>query len=300
MKSSPRVAIFGCTGFIGRGLPPALAAHGLACTGISRSHHPILSGVDRWATPDTINLANHHAVINLAGESVACRWTPTRFARIRSSRIDFTRRLVDAIRALPPAERPKVLVNASAVGIYGNRDEQQLNESAAAGDGMLADLCRDWEATAREATALGVRVVLPRIGIVLGRHGGALAKLLPLFSAGLGGRLGHGRQWMPWIHLDDLRAAIVHAVVTDSIDGPINASSPQPVRNADFSHCLGQAVHRPAILPVPAIALKLALGGFGCTLLDSQRVHPAALETNGFAFQFPNLQNALNHILTTR
>jgi uncharacterized protein len=297
MQTKPRVAIIGVSGFIGRGLPALLAARGFSCTGVSRSGGGALEGIDRWQTPDALDPAGHHAVINLAGESIDRRWTEENRRRFHDSRVGVTRRLVETLRALPAGDRPKVLVNASAVGIYGDRGDDVLTESAAPGDGYLAELCHEWEAAAIPAGELGVRVVRPRIGVVLGRGGPAFEKLRLVFKSGLGGRLGSGLQWMPWIHLADLRAALVHAVVSDSLTGAANCAAPQPERNRDFTRKFARALHRPALLPVPGFALKLALGGFGGALLAGQRALPAALEEDGFRFRHPSLESALADLL---
>ena len=297
MHEPPRIAIAGVTGFIGRGLPALLLQRGFACTGISRAGTGEVPGIDRWQPMDQPDLTGHYAVINLAGERIDRRWTTANRALFHESRVGVTTRLVEAIRALPADQRPKVLVNGSAVGIYGDRDDVILTETAAAGDGYLAGLCRDWEAAAIEAEALGVRVVRPRTGVVLGRGGAAFGKLLLVFKSGIGGRLGSGRQWMPWLHLDDMRAALVHAVVSDSLNGAANFTAPNPERNSDFTRKLAAAVHRPALLPVPGFALKLALGGFGGALLASQHAMPAALLAVAFPFCFPTLESALDDLL---
>ncbi len=297
MSEKPRVAILGVTGFIGRGLPAIFTAEGFACTGVSRSGSGSVPGVDRWQTPDALNLAGYYAVINLAGEPIDRRWNAENKRRFHESRVGMTRRLVKAIGALPAEARPKVLVNTSAVGIYGDRGDDVLTESAAPGGGYLAELCAEWEAAAIEAEALGARVVRTRIGVVLGRGGPAFGKLLLVFKSGLGGRLGSGNQWMPWIHLDDLRAALVHAVVSDSLTGAANCTAPHPERNRDFTRKFAAAVHRPAVLPVPGFALKLALGGFGGALLAGQRALPAALEADGFRFRHPTLEAALGDLV---
>jgi uncharacterized protein (TIGR01777 family) len=297
MSEKQRIAILGVTGFIGHGLPALLAKMGFACTGVSRSGSGSVPGVDRWQTPDSLDLAGHHAVINLAGERIDRRWTAENRRRFHASRVGMTRRLVAAIGALPADSRPKVLVNTSAVGIYGDCGDDVLTESSAQGHGYLAELCAEWEAAAIEAEALGVRVVRPRIGVVLGRGGPAFEKLLRVFKLGLGGRLGYGCQWMPWIHLDDLRAALVHAVVSDSLSGAANCTAPHPERNRDFTRKFAAAVRRPAVLPVPGFALKLALGGFGGALLAGQRALPAALEADGFRFLHPTLESALGDLL---
>jgi len=208
-----------------------------------------------------------------------------------------TTRLVEALAKLPDGERPKVLVNASAVGIYGDRGDDILSETARPGTGYLADLCNDWEDAARDAESLGIRVVRLRTGIVLGKNGSAFEKLRRVFKLGIGGPLGSGKQWMPWIHLADLRAAIVHAVASETLAGPINGCAPNPERNADLTRKLAAALHRPAFIAVPGFALKLVLGGFGGALLASQRALPAALEADGFRFQFPTLEAALAELV---
>ena len=293
MNTPPQVAVLGVTGFIGCGLPALLADAGFSVTGISRSGRGNTPGVHCWQTPDSLDFTSHHAVINLAGEPVARRWTAANRRRFHDSRAGLTRRVVDALRALPTASRPAVLVNASAVGIYGDRGEEELTESSAPGRGYLAGLCHDWEAAALEAESLGIRVVRPRIGIVLGLGGEATGKLIRVFKAGIGGRLGSGRQWMPWIHLVDTRAAIIRCLLDSSLAGAVNCSAPAPERNADFTRKLAAALHRPALLPVPALALKLAFGGFGGALLSSQNARPAILEKSGFLFRFPTLDSAL-------
>jgi uncharacterized protein (TIGR01777 family) len=230
------------------------------------------------------------AVIHLAGENVAQRWTPEVKRKIRDSRVVGTRHLVDAIGRVP--HKPKVLVCASAIGYYGERGNELLPESAPAGKGFLADICREWEAEADRAAAFGLRVVKLRIGFVLGHDGGALGKLLPVFRAGLGGRLGSGKQWMPWIHVDDVAEIFVHAAEND-IKGVWNTTSASPVTNADFTKQLARALHRPALFPVPGFALKLAFGEFGQHMLDSARVIPAAATASGYRFQFADLGSAL-------
>ena len=297
MCSKPQIAILGVTGFIGRGLPAEFVGHGMTCTGISRSGGGDIPGVDRWQTPASLDFTGHHAVINLAGESIARRWTASNRRLFHASRVGLTRRVVEAIVRLPAEARPKVLVNASAVGIYGDRGDEVLTEFSAPGSGYLAELCREWEAAAMAAEALCVRVVCLRTGVVLGRDGLAFRKLTLMFKVGLGGRLGSGRQWMPWIHLDDLHAAIVHAVLSNSLAGAVNCTAPAADRNRDFARKLASALHRPAILPVTEFALKLALGGFGDALLASQHALPAVLEADGFNFRFPALESAFEELV---
>lgn len=297
MQNQSRVAIVGVTGFIGSGVPALFAGRGWDCTGVSRSGAGEVPCVGNWQPVEAPDLAGHAAVINLAGERIDRRWTDANRRRFHDSRVGVTRRLVDAIRALPADARPKVLVNASAVGIYGDGGDEILTEKSPAGGGYLAGLCREWEEAAVEAEALGVRVVRPRIGVVLGRGGPAFEKLVTVFRSGLGGRLGSGRQWMPWIHLEDLRAALVHAVVSESLGGAVNFTAPAPERNGDFTRKFAAALRRPALLPVPGFALKLALGGFGGALLEGQRAVPTALEADGFRFQHPTLESALEDLL---
>ena len=293
MAGEKRVAIAGVTGLVGRGLPGLLAARGFAVTGISRGGKGNIPGIDRWQTPDTLDFSGHHAVINLAGEPVNQRWTATAKRCFRESRIGYTEEIVEAIGRLPRNTRPQVLVNASAVGYYGDRADEFLTESSPPGSGYLADLCRDWEAAAHGAADLGLRTVMIRIGMVLGKEGGAFRQLKGVFKWGIGGRLGHGRQWMPWIHLDDLRQGIVHAVVSDTLEGAVNGTAPAPERNADFTKKFASAMHRPALLPVPAFALKLVFGEFAGALFDSQRAVPSALVADGFEFRFHRLEDAL-------
>jgi hypothetical protein len=220
--------------------------------------------------------------------------TAARRERIRSSRIASTRSLVDAIAALPASRRPRTLVCASATGYYGARGETPLDERAGRGEGFLARLCEEWEQEAARAEQAGVRVVSLRIGVVLAREGGALAAMLPIFRLGLGGRLGDGRQWFSWIHADDLVALIRRSAETPDLRGPLNAVAPGPVRNAEFTAELARRVRRPAFLPVPGVAVRLALGELAGELLGSRRVVPARAVELGFAFRHPTLPSALD------
>lgn len=234
-------------------------------------------------------------IFHLAGEPVAAgRWTAKRKQRIRDSRVLGTRNLVAALSRL--RERPQVLVAASAIGYYGDRGDELLDELAPPGNDFLANVCREWEAEANRAATLGVRVVTVRIGIVLGESGGALARMVTPFRLGLGGRLGSGRQWMSWIHIDDLISLLLYAVPRH-ISGPMNAVAPDPVTNRDFTRELGAALRRPALLPVPQFALRLALGEMAGALLSSQRVVPRVAERTGYRFQFPKLSEALGQVL---
>jgi uncharacterized protein len=292
-----RVAISGVTGLVGSGLPPLLAKAGYEVTGISRAGSGDVPGVAAWQSAAAIDLAGHEAVIHLAGEPVDQRWTDEARVRFHESRIGTTRAVVEAMGRCDGEERPRVLVNASAVGYYGDRGDEVLLESSPAGEGYLAGLCREWEAAAMEAEKLNVRVVCMRIGVVLGKNGRAFRKLVRVFKAGIGGRLGDGRQWMPWIHVDDLRAALAHAVDSAGLSGPVNAIAPHPERNVDFTRKLAKALHRPAFFPVPAFALKLAVGDFAQVLLAGQRATPDALLKDGFCFRHATLESALADLL---
>jgi uncharacterized protein (TIGR01777 family) len=242
--------------------------------------------------PESLNTMD--AVIHLAGEPVAQRWNGEVKRRIRDSRVLGTRRLVDAISRV--RHKPKVLVCASAIGYYGDRGDEVLTESSTPGSGFLADVCRGWEAEADRAGEFGLRVIKLRIGFVLGKGGGALAQMVPAFRAFVGGRLGSGRQWMPWIHVDDVAEMFVHALEND-IAGVWNATSPNPVTNTVFTLEMGKVLRRPALFPVPPFALKLVFGELGQHMLDSSRVIPDAALKAGFRFRFPELGPSLRDLL---
>ena len=232
-------------------------------------------------------------VVHLAGEPIF-GGLPTRARReaIRMSRIDSTRNLARAIGALPAGERPAVLVCASAIGFYGDRAEETLDERSTPGSGFLADLCVEWEREAAAVEAHGVRRVSLRFGVVLSRRGGALAMMAPVFRLGLGGRLGSGHQWMSWVHLDDAVALALRALDDAGLAGPVNAVAPEPVRNAHFTRALAKALRRPAFLPVPGAPLRLALGDIAGELLGSRRVLPARAQAAGYAFAKPAIEDA--------
>ena len=237
------------------------------------------------------------AAIHLAGENLAeGRWTAEKKQEIRKSRIRGTHSMVELLAHLE--SRPEVLICASAVGYYGNRGDEILNESSASGEGFLAEVCREWEAAAATATKLGVRVISLRFGVILAANGGALGKMLPVFRLGAGGNLGNGKQWMSWISLPDVLRAIEFCMNDGQIEGPVNAVSPQPVTNAEFTQTLAHLLHRPAILPVPAIALRAAFGEMAdAALLSSTRVIPARLQAAGFVFDHSTLEQALQSVL---
>ena len=241
-----------------------------------------------------------NAVVNLAGASIAGgRWTAARKRLLATSRVEATRQLVAAVARLVPP--PKIFVSASAIGYYGNRGDELLTEDSAPGDDFLSGVCRAWEAEAAKAKEHGMRVVQLRFGIILAKHGGALQKMLLPFRLGVGGRLGSGQQWMSWVTLADVVAIIQLALQTDSLRGPVNAVAPQPVSNAEFTRALAKALHRPAIFPAPALALRLALGEMAdALLLSSQRMMPKRLEQSGYGFLHPELGGALAAMLATK
>lgn len=242
---------------------------------------------------DTPDVGGADAVVHLAGAPIAVRWTGRRKREILESRVLGTRRVVEAIARAP--RPPRVLVSASAIGFYGDRGAEELTEESAGGWDFLAGVVRDWE---REARATAVRSVQLRFGIVLSPRGGALAKMLPVFRSGAGGTLGPGSQWMSWIALDDLIRVVLFALDSESLAGPLNAVAPNPVTNAEFTATLGRVLRRPAVIPVPAFALRALFGEMaGLTMLASQRVRPLRLERAGFTFEHPALEDALRHEL---
>jgi uncharacterized protein len=236
------------------------------------------------------------AVIHLAGESIVGRWTKTKKAEIRDSRVVGTTHLA---QALAQAKRkPEVFISSSAIGYYGDRGSEILKEKSMPGTGFLADVCRDWEAATQAAAQAGIRTVQMRTGVVLSPKGGALGKMLTPFKMGVGGKIGDGRQWMSWIDVQDMVGAIHHILKSDLLQGPVNMVAPKPVTNAEFTKTLGRVLSRPTILPMPALAVKLAFGEMGETvLLGSQRVEPAQLVVSGYPFRFTSLRASLENLL---
>lgn len=310
--------ITGGTGFVGQRLINSLHQQGhnvwITSRNTQRAARQLGSEVARiipWKPNDqpidlidTANVSDHqgenetrlHAVVNLMGEPIAeGRWTEAKKNRIRDSRVVGTRNLIDGI--LAAGNLPQVFVSASAVGYYGNCGEDTVTESRAPASGFLADVCREWETEADRLREHGVRVINLRIGIVLGNDGGALQQLVPIFKWGLGGKLGSGKQWVPWIHVDDLVRMIVWSIETHKVHGPVNATAPNPVRNSELTAELARAVHRPAIIPVPKFALRLALGEFAKSLFSSQKVLPENALSHGFSFRFSELSSALEDLL---
>lgn len=296
-----RVVVTGGTGFVGRSLCAALLEHGHAVTVLTRTPSDA-----RAALPSSVDVApwdpehgnatlpeGTEAVVNLAGESIASgRWNAEQKRRIMESRVKGTEAIVNAIAAATP--RPTVLINASAIGVYGSRGDEPLAEDATAGTGFLSEVVQAWEEAARKAEPLGVRLVMLRIGVILGRDGGALGQMALPFKLFAGGPVGSGRQWMSWIHLDDVVGMIVWALEDTAVSGPINTVAPEPLRNADFNRELGRALGRPSWLPAPAFALKLILGEMADTLLlNGQRVIPARALELGYVFKHPSARTAL-------
>lgn len=292
-----RALITGATGFVGRELIKRVGQPVVLTRDPVRAKAS-LSGVETHAwdmmsgPPPLAALEGVEAVFHLAGEPIAeGRWTAAKKQRIRDSRVIGTRNLVEGLRQL--RGRPAVLVSASAIGYYGDRGDEVLHESSTPGSDYLAEVCLAWEKESREARELGIRVVNPRLGIVLGPGGGALSKMLLPFKLGAGGRLGSGRQWMSWVHVSDVVGLMLHAAKTASIDGAMNATAPHPVTNREFTAWLAKTVHRPAVIPAPAFGLKLALGEFAEVLLASQRVLPRIAEHTHYSFEHPQLEAAL-------
>ncbi len=297
--SQPRIAVTGSSGFLGAALVPALGAAGWQVIRVTRTAGTG-AGTAQWDPArgllDPAALAGVDAVIHLAGAPIDTRWTPEYKRTIRTSRVDSTALLARTLASLRP--RPSVLLSASAVGIYGDRGDTELDEASTLGDGYLADVGRAWEAAAAPARDAGIRVVHPRLGLALARGGGALAKMLPPFELGAGGKIGRGTQWMSWIARDDLVEALEFILRTPALSGPVNVTSPNPVTNAEFARTLGQVLHRPAVATIPPFVVRLLYGELAdAGLLTSQRAVPRRLLAAGFVFGHPTLESALRHEL---
>ena len=291
-----RIGIIGATGFIGSALAREAVQRGCGVVVFSRRKDVFLPWAKeiRPVEPKgrVIDPSGLDALVNLAGENVFGLWTAGKRRRIRESRIEFTNRIVDALQET--RDRPGVFISASATGFYGDRGDEVLSEDSSRGCGFLSDVCVDWEAAADRAIKLGVRVVRIRTGVVLGEGGGAWPMLRRVFKLNLGSRLGGGRQFMPWIHLDDQVNLILHTLEKSAYAGAVNLTAPNPVSNAELTAAIARALGKRTFLPAPALALKLMLGEFSSTLLGSQRVQPKSALTRAFAFRHPTLEDALS------
>jgi len=292
--------ISGSSGLVGQALIPVLKSGGHHVASLVRFQPQPGAPLVHWSPAqgeiDASRLEGFDAVVHLAGESVSGRWTPAKKQAIRESRVQGTRLLGEALARL--SQRPRVLVGASASGYYGDRGDEVLREDSAAGSSFLSEVCREWEAATKPATERGIRVVNLRTGLVLSRAGGGLAKMLPAFTMGVGGKIGSGKQYMSWIAIDDLVQVILFAATTETLGGPANAAAPNPVRNSEFTKTLGRVLGRPSIIPMPAFAVRLAFGEMGEELLlASTRMEPGRLLSAGYRFRFPQLDGALRHLL---
>ena len=297
-----RVLVSGISGPIGAALVPSLASSGARIARLTRAGSrvgPVAAETIPWDPTKPISadvVSGFDAVIHLAGESIVGRWSTTKKAGIRDSRVVSTHNLAEALATAK--NKPQVFVCGSAIGYYGNRGDEVLNEKSAPGAGFLAEVCREWEAATQPAAEAGIRSVQIRIGVVLSPQGGALGKMLTPFKMGVGGRIGNGRQWMSWIDVADLVGAIHHILKTDLLHGPVNLVAPKPVTNAEFTRTLASTLSRPALFPLPVFAVKLAFGEMGeAVLLGSQRVEPAQLMASGYEFRFSELRDSLENTL---
>jgi uncharacterized protein len=297
------VLISGATGLIGSAVVQALEASGVQVSRLVREGSGASLAMPtenvRWDPEKPLSpekLSGFDAVIHLAGESIAGRWTANKKAKIRESRVVGTRNLAQALAQAK--QKPRAFVCASAIGYYGDRGDEVLQETSASGAGFLSDVCREWEATTQVAADAGIRTVQLRTGVVFSTKGGALAKMLMPFKLGLGGRVGSGRQWMSWIDTQDMVGGIQHILKTDALTGPVNMVAPNPVTNAEFTKTLASVLRRPAIFPMPEFAVKIAFGEMGETvLLGSQRVEPVKLAESGYQFRFSELRKSLESLL---
>jgi uncharacterized protein (TIGR01777 family) len=301
-----KILVAGSTGLVGNALVGALTKDGHTVCRLMRPESLVAGGTKEgfnvaW-NPATGELGGAavgaDAVVNLAGASIAGRrWSAERKALLRSSRIDTTRALVGALAKMNA--RPRVIVSASAIGLYGNRGDELLTEESKVGTDFLAGLAKEWEAEALKAEAIGIRVVLARFGIILAREGGALAKMVTPFKLGVGGRLGSGKQWMSWVTLEDVIGILRVAIEKAEVRGAVNVVAPKPVQNIEFTAVLAKSLHRPALFPAPAFALRFVLGEIAdALLLSSQRVLPQKLEQFGFRFRHPDLAFAMGAVLS--
>jgi len=299
-----KILITGGTGFIGKQLTARLMQDGHGVTILTRSlkgakgSSPGISYLEGDPTkkgPWQEAIKDHNAVINLAGASIFSKWTEEHKKAIRESRVNTTRNIVEGIPS--PPEKPFTLFSASAVGYYGFCGDAELTEESPHGDDFLAGIAVEWEGEVLKARDKGARVIITRFGIVMGEKGGALSQMIPLFKKYIGGPIGSGKQWFSWVHIKDLAEAFVFLLKHPEISGPVNVCSPNPVRNKDLAKALGKALHRPSFFPVPGFMVKLVLGEFGSVILEGQRVIPKKLLENGFVFQYPDIDKALQNIV---
>lgn len=297
-----KVLLTGGTGFVGSAIVKELLTSGHQVVILTRNipKAAITLGSScqyfHWANTNTLPpleaFEGVEGVINLMGEGIADKkWDDEQKKKIYNSRIEGTSKLVEAMSGL--AKKPRVLVSTSAIGIYGNRGSEDINENSELANDFLADVCKDWEREANRALDIGMRVAIMRVGVVLGREGGALKKMLPIFKLGAGGPVGSGNQYMSWIHVEDLARMYIEAVKNESIKGPYNCTAPYPATNAQFSKELGRALKRPAFMPAPAFALKLVFGEMSSVLLEGQKVLPIHFKEKKFRYQYPTLEMAL-------
>lgn len=295
--------ITGGTGFVGSYLSEQLRRQGHDVTILTRRPRPdtdagvtFVQGDPKEPGPWMERVPEHDVIINLAGASIFVRWTEEHKKEIRDSRVYTTRRLVEALAAAP-AKKTALLLSTSAIGFYGDRGDEELTEESPAGQDFLAGLAQEWEAEALQAEALGVRVVITRFGIVLGRGGGILGNLVPLFKGFVGGPVGSGKQWLSWIDQSDQLRAFLFALEHPELRGPVNFTAPNPVTNAEFARALGKVLNRPSLVPAPAFMVKLVLGEFAEVVLGGQKVLPRKLLEAGFTFEYPTIDAALRHQL---
>ncbi|HEX5909575.1 MAG TPA: TIGR01777 family oxidoreductase [Thermoleophilaceae bacterium] len=299
-----KVTVTGATGTLGREVVAELKGRGDHVTVLSRDADRARQTLGQevtaleWADPKSQAppaeaFAGQDAVVHLLGEPIAQRWSDDTKREIRDSRVLTTRNLVAVLRDLDPAERPEVLVSQSAVGWYGARGDEKVDESEPVADDFLAQVCKDWEAEAQAAEELGLRVVRTRTGVVLSEDGGALEKMLPPFKLGVGGPVAGGKQYVPWVHTDDVVGSLLHCLDQGSVAGPVNVTAPEPVTNAELSKALGRVLHRPAFAPVPGLAVKLLYGEMAIIVTTGSRAVPTALERSGYAFRQADLEAAL-------
>jgi uncharacterized protein (TIGR01777 family) len=299
-----KILITGGTGFVGTQLRSRLIQDGNEVTILTRSKKgsdkdpfgvSYLEGDPTKKGPWQDTIKEHDVVINLAGASIFSKWTKEHKKAIRESRVSTTQNIVEGIP--PNSERPLTLFSTSAVGYYGFCGDEELNEDSPAGADFLARIAVEWEREALKAKNRGVRIVITRFGIVMGEKGGALSQMIPLFKKYIGGPIGSGKQWFSWVHIKDLAEAFVFLIRHPEISGPVNVCSPNPVRNKDLATALGKALHRPSFFPAPGFMVKLVLGEFGSVILEGQRVIPKRLLENGFVFQYPDIEKALESIV---